>query len=279
MRIVSFHRTALSRQTAEAVRIRRRGGEGAVLNSKAEFNRCYLPRLKLVGEQETLEMEQAEEQAEAEVREILREDDHQWETQKSRLRSSSKKGKTTIPGNRNSGKRSSKEQDGQERQSKRRKYALIKDGWGTKTTVLNARNTTFLEQVEEEQVEAEWWREQDGLGATVEPSNSMVEEHTMKGDQPAQTVPQYSNHCDQALVSTQEMGSRGDEQHSAGNDEKEHLEGTEIITIEENNSGEGNNVVVQNRDQRESRWSLGIDIFCPVSTGLGLDIHQISRSR
>ena len=76
MRIVSFHRTALSRQTAEAVRIRRRGGEGAVLNSKAEFNRCYLPRLKLVGEQETLEMEQAEEQAEAEVREILREDDH-----------------------------------------------------------------------------------------------------------------------------------------------------------------------------------------------------------
>ena len=27
------------------------------------------------------------------------------------------------------------------------------------------------------------------------------------------------------------------------------------------------------RDERESRWSLGIDIFCPVSTGLGLDIH------
>ena len=32
------------------------------------------------------------------------------------------------------------------------------------------------------------------------------------------------------------------------------------------------------RDQRESRWSLGIDIICPVSTGLGLDIHQISKS-
>ena len=26
-------------------------------------------------------------------------------------------------------------------------------------------------------------------------------------------------------------------------------------------------------DQRESWWSLGIDIFCPVSTGLGLDIQ------
>ena len=29
----------------------------------------------------------------------------------------------------------------------------------------------------------------------------------------------------------------------------------------------------ETRDERESRWSLGIDIFCPVSTGLGLDIH------
>ena len=36
---------------------------------------------------------------------------------------------------------------------------------------------------------------------------------------------------------------------------------------------------VYSRDQRESRWSLGIDIFCPVSTGLGLDIQQISQSR
>ena len=33
------------------------------------------------------------------------------------------------------------------------------------------------------------------------------------------------------------------------------------------------------RDQRESQWTLGIDIFCPVSTGLGLDIHWFSQSR
>ena len=30
----------------------------------------------------------------------MREDDHQWETQKSRLRSSNNKGMTTVPGNR-----------------------------------------------------------------------------------------------------------------------------------------------------------------------------------
>ena len=45
MRAVEFFKTALSRQTGEAIRIQRRGGGGAVLNSKSEFNRCYLPRL------------------------------------------------------------------------------------------------------------------------------------------------------------------------------------------------------------------------------------------
>ena len=38
-KIVSTHRTALNRQIREAVRIRRRGGAGMILNSKAEFNR------------------------------------------------------------------------------------------------------------------------------------------------------------------------------------------------------------------------------------------------
>ena len=36
MRIVQFHRTALSRQCGEAIRIMRRGGAGSVLNSRAE---------------------------------------------------------------------------------------------------------------------------------------------------------------------------------------------------------------------------------------------------
>ena len=45
MRIKSKTRTALERQAKEAVRIRRREGEGAILNSKAEFNRFHIPRL------------------------------------------------------------------------------------------------------------------------------------------------------------------------------------------------------------------------------------------
>ena len=37
MRIIKSSRTALERQVGEAVRIRRRGGEGAILNSKSEY--------------------------------------------------------------------------------------------------------------------------------------------------------------------------------------------------------------------------------------------------
>ena len=51
MRVVSQYRTALGRQVSEAVRIWRRGVE--VLNSRAEFNRCHIPRLRLEDEEET----------------------------------------------------------------------------------------------------------------------------------------------------------------------------------------------------------------------------------
>ena len=44
-RAVSYHRTALKRQAGESVRIRRRGGEGCLLESKGEFNRSRIPRL------------------------------------------------------------------------------------------------------------------------------------------------------------------------------------------------------------------------------------------
>ena len=47
LKVVGSHKTALSRQIMEAVRIRRRGGSGAILNSKGEFNRAHIPRLVL----------------------------------------------------------------------------------------------------------------------------------------------------------------------------------------------------------------------------------------
>ena len=47
LRPVMLYRMAHSRQVWEAVRIRRRGGAGSILNSKAEFERCRIPRLVL----------------------------------------------------------------------------------------------------------------------------------------------------------------------------------------------------------------------------------------
>ena len=46
LRPVRFHRTALSRQIHEAVRIQR-WGEDIVLNSRGEYNRCRIGRLTL----------------------------------------------------------------------------------------------------------------------------------------------------------------------------------------------------------------------------------------
>ena len=44
MRAVSYHKSALTRQVGEAVRIGRRGGAGQILNSKSEYERCRIPR-------------------------------------------------------------------------------------------------------------------------------------------------------------------------------------------------------------------------------------------
>ena len=58
MRMVTQSKTALERQVGEAIRIRRRGGAGAVLNSKSEFNSCHIPRLRVEDEEETKRREE-----------------------------------------------------------------------------------------------------------------------------------------------------------------------------------------------------------------------------
>ena len=45
-------KTTLSRQIGEAVRIMKRGGAGAILNSKSEFYRCKFPRMILEDQDE-----------------------------------------------------------------------------------------------------------------------------------------------------------------------------------------------------------------------------------
>ena len=46
MKIVSQHQTAFERQISEAVRIRRNLGD-RLMNSKQEYNRCYIPKISI----------------------------------------------------------------------------------------------------------------------------------------------------------------------------------------------------------------------------------------
>ena len=58
MRVVGSHRSALGRQVSEAIRIRRREGLGSILNSKSEYNRCHITRLRVEDKQEAEERDQ-----------------------------------------------------------------------------------------------------------------------------------------------------------------------------------------------------------------------------
>ena len=77
---VKWFRSALSRQLAEAVRIRRRGGEGAILNSRSEYNRCHISRLRLGEPIDEGAAAKEEEEEERRVNEESEELLQNWET-------------------------------------------------------------------------------------------------------------------------------------------------------------------------------------------------------
>ena len=77
-KVVRGYRTALSRQVGEAVRIRRRGGEGGILNSKGEFNRCQITRLTLGEEDVSMADGQTDSQG-GESTALVDEDGMRWE--------------------------------------------------------------------------------------------------------------------------------------------------------------------------------------------------------
>ena len=77
MKVRGFFKTALARQVAEAVLIRRRGGEGAILNSRGEFSRSHIPRLQVVEEEPQPDTRDREL-----TTKLLREQDKDWEKHK-----------------------------------------------------------------------------------------------------------------------------------------------------------------------------------------------------
>ena len=132
MRVVSQHRTALGRQVSEAVRIRRRGGEGAVLNSKAEFNRCYIPRLRLEDREET-EKREREIKAQDKLREqTLEKEQGDWERKRTKDRDQERKdlGWKIGPPPKYIGEQKAEQGSPSAKRKKSRKLDLNGEDWG-----------------------------------------------------------------------------------------------------------------------------------------------------
>ena len=131
MKVVKFHKTALARQVAEAVRIRRRGGEGAILNSRGEFNRCHIPRLKL---EEREQNEVTNNKDREQNKKMLREQDRCWEKDRIlELGAGAVLGPSTSPVKRRGEDREQQEVTMGGAVKKRRKewkYEVLEEGWG-----------------------------------------------------------------------------------------------------------------------------------------------------
>ena len=131
VRAVSFHKTALDRQVSEAVRIRRIGGEGRVLNSKAEFNRSYIPRL-VVEERDDINLDVPE--ASRALLDAIETEDENWECRKTLERKY--ENMKYMKEERDRSKYKKKRQVGEEPQKivkKKRKYQLMEEDWGEST--------------------------------------------------------------------------------------------------------------------------------------------------
>ena len=124
-KVISTHRTALSRQVKEAIRIKKRGGAGGVLNSKSEFNRCYIPRMVVEEEEESSKMDRlAREQTEKEETKLaLEQMDETWEQRKARERELAAKKRGRVNDVMAEGERKPK-------RSRRMKYPIVGEDWG-----------------------------------------------------------------------------------------------------------------------------------------------------
>ena len=129
-----------------------------MLNSRAEFNRCYIPRLR-VEEQEKIKEVERWEQVETEtVGNILREEDVSWERRKSFRRT------TNESLHKGSSKRDAREQGGGKKR-KKLKYDIVEDDWGARKTILEEHVTE--EKKEELLDEQELTTTREGAGSSI----------------------------------------------------------------------------------------------------------------
>ena len=131
MRVAGSYRSALSRQVGEAVRIRRRGGAGNILNSKSEYNRCHIPRLQVEDREEEEQREKGLQKDMERVEEELNREQQVWEDDRTSEKDRERRqtAKMLLPEGAK-GKMKRKEKDKGAPRPKRRKYELLGDNWG-----------------------------------------------------------------------------------------------------------------------------------------------------
>ena len=85
-KIVGAPKSALNRQVGEAIRIRNRGGEGAILNARGEYNRCSITRLTLGSNEEKPELQKRDEGEGEQAEDWINNQGAEWILQKSKKR-------------------------------------------------------------------------------------------------------------------------------------------------------------------------------------------------
>ena len=167
MKAVKYYRSALTRQIGEAVRIRRRGGAGMILNSKSEYDRCKIPRL-IVEEEEVTE-EQSMEQQLREVQASIEEQATAWSNTKYKEQRDMDRGswkQAREPKGSRTRKEHQQDEMEQNKRKKRRKYTLVEENWG---------------EGEQTQEELQFME-----GVTTPEQLPSVEEQVRTGEQPTQ---------------------------------------------------------------------------------------------
>ena len=98
-----------------------------VLNSRAEFNRCFIPRLTIIEDEVVEKMEEEEDRINMEIKEDIEKDLDTWEKERIRIRKEDMK--DDLLKSRKQEKRP-KEESGPRRKSKKLRYEKMEDDWG-----------------------------------------------------------------------------------------------------------------------------------------------------
>ena len=118
----------------------KKGGAGSVLNSRSEFNRCYIPRLKIEEQDKIRELEKLEKQELESTKNNLLEGDRSWEQTKNSARSRAAKDSMKM----GSSTKRCGAPEGTGRRVKRLKCDIVEDNWARKemkTTLEGAVNS------------------------------------------------------------------------------------------------------------------------------------------